>query len=677
MTSVEENEIYMVKQAQSVRHSDPSSAKAWILTAKTLYPNAFNVQYEAYLLERDSKNYEEAAKCFSVIATNFSNQHAELWQEVNALTNALRNESENTPEQEFYVKMYKHLTPEVQHNIFVHTINNSGENLQQSIHSYILMFNKFPKTAATQAPRLLEMLAEGMKADPDLYQRMLVEEVLPLIQNKPPELSPLLACRLYANSLEYYLRQIMDDEKCDTVEAWKNIFKVLMLCGQMMGWEAFLPFSKHVNQNVYWDKLVKILRGSQAGSSQVLFYATTLFIYSLHGYIRKLRIEDADVSHVLVEGFVDWSPDGGEVQSMDWTGPDGGAGAGGSGGGGGVGAAAAGAADVQSMEPPKFSPTTAISQELSEAFLHAARCWQLLNTEQFQRDFSQLMVALPLAPWISRFLFDLAIYFGHRDEANKLMADMTAPSTLVQSLQILSLNLMQGSMTLQGFQCILKILAELPATSGQLLENISLKSHHRHMIFLPLTKIALIQYCTRAIVSRLSRLLLEPNCSDRLLGDLLALLQLSCDKDVLLKQHIFNLITQRKSFNLHILSNYIIATDVIEELAYIWNSQQQDDANFELTGSPTGGGGGAGGAAAGGVGGTAAGSTAQPRRIGTRGADKGARDEFKSLIRQQIARCNEHVPTLVANFITQEHLTLAQHIFGIMPPQLVETIVIK
>lgn len=67
MTSIDESEIYMVKQAQSVRHSDPSSAKSWILTAKTLYPNAFNVQYEAYLLERDSKNYEEAAKCFSIM----------------------------------------------------------------------------------------------------------------------------------------------------------------------------------------------------------------------------------------------------------------------------------------------------------------------------------------------------------------------------------------------------------------------------------------------------------------------------------------------------------------------------------------------------------------------------------------------------------------------------------
>jgi len=65
----------------------------------------------------------------------------------------------------------------------------------------------------------------------------------------------------------------------------------------------------------------------------------------------------------------------------------------------------------------------------------------------------------------------------------------------------------------------------------------------------------------------------------------------------------------------------------------------------------------------------------QSRRIGTRGADKGARDEFRAITRQQIARCNENVITLLANFINQEHLMLAQHIFGISQP--VETIVIK
>lgn len=200
---------------------------------------------------------------------------------------------------------------------------------------------------------------------------------------------------------------------------------------------------------------------------------------------------------------------------------------------------------------------------------------------------------------------------------------------------------------------------------GQLLDNMTLKGH-RHVVFLPLTRSALVQYCVGAIVSRLGRKVYEPNCPDRLLSDLLVLQQLNLLNDVLLTQQIFTLIRQRKSFNLRTLSTYIISIDLIEELAHIWNSQQED--NFELTSSPTNG-------ASGAPASISSSGGAQTRRIGTRGADKGAKDEFKAITRQQIARCNENVITLLANFISQEHIMLAQHIFGMAQP--VETIVIK
>ena len=106
---------------------------------------------------------------------------------------------------------------------------------------------------------------------------------------------------------------------------------------------------------------------------------------------------------------------------------------------------------MQSLEPPQISLTTPASKDLSKAFVHAAQCWQLLNTELYLRDFSKLLLTLPLAPWISRFLFDLAIYFGHQEEATKLMSEMNLKSKLVQNLQILSLNLLQGSLTVGIF----------------------------------------------------------------------------------------------------------------------------------------------------------------------------------------------------------------------------------
>lgn len=51
------------------------------------------------------------------------------------------------------------------------------------------------------------------------------------------------------------------------------------------------------------------------------------------------------------------------------------------------------------------------------------------------------------------------------------------------------------------------------------------------------------------------------------------------------------------------------------------------------------------------------------RRIGTRGADKGVKDDFKQLIRKQFLRSNEDIETLIIQFITQEHMCLVQNIF--------------
>lgn len=53
---------------------------------------------------------------------------------------------------------------------------------------------------------------------------------------------------------------------------------------------------------------------------------------------------------------------------------------------------------------------------------------------------------------------------------------------------------------MEGFKSIIKIVSDLPATPGAVLDNCVLQMP-RHMIFLPLTQKALIQYCGAALIS--------------------------------------------------------------------------------------------------------------------------------------------------------------------------------
>lgn len=61
----EEETTYLIHKAKQAQANDPSAAKAWILATKTLYPNNFAVQFEAYTIEKSALNAEEAAKCLS------------------------------------------------------------------------------------------------------------------------------------------------------------------------------------------------------------------------------------------------------------------------------------------------------------------------------------------------------------------------------------------------------------------------------------------------------------------------------------------------------------------------------------------------------------------------------------------------------------------------------------
>lgn len=38
------DEMYLIEESKKLKFTDPCSARSWIITAKTLFPNNFNVQ---------------------------------------------------------------------------------------------------------------------------------------------------------------------------------------------------------------------------------------------------------------------------------------------------------------------------------------------------------------------------------------------------------------------------------------------------------------------------------------------------------------------------------------------------------------------------------------------------------------------------------------------------------
>lgn len=157
-------------------------------------------------------------------------------------------------------------------------------------------------------------------------------------------------------------------------------------------------------------------------------------------------------------------------------------------------------------------------------------------------------------------------------------------------------------------------------------------------MLLPLTRRAILQFCVKVLVAKLNLKLNNPasEVSDTIIGYLLILLQLDWPNEMGLAQQIFNIITSRRSMLFLDFSKYVILVDFIEEFSYMWHPQG-GEIHLEFTATPI---------------------NIGQRRIGTRRADKGVKDDFKLILRQQIARCNEDMEALIIQFILQEQTHL-------------------
>uniref|UniRef100_A0A182Q023 Integrator complex subunit 10 n=1 Tax=Anopheles farauti TaxID=69004 RepID=A0A182Q023_9DIPT len=616
------NEKYLIARAKE--STDPYKAKAWIIAAKTLFPNDFGVQFEAYEIEKNANNFEEAAKCLSYIVMTFHGAHqtpTSLLNEISLMTNALRiPEGCTTPEQEFYVKMFQYISYEVQHQILLLTAAHSNNNLDHC-RLILLLLKRFPQAISTHAPRLLETLVQNV-AMPS-FKEMLFNEAIPLVYNRAPDLAPKHVHRLMAVCFEYYLNLMLNDTEDrarTSAECWRKIFEILDFCGKILKWEPFVLYKKSWSKDVYLQKIIHIynldsFRSTE--SKQILFCATIVFVLALQDYIGYSKLcpkegaSETDV--ILVEALKDLAP---EMKAV--------------------------------LGIPQILVNAPVSPDAPNCLLACQSCWQMLHSnEQMKADFAQLILCIPqLSGWVQKFLIDLYVCAGQHEETATLLQASTGTTmtALEQAVRQFALTLVQSPPMGHLFEQMSTILKHLPhaPSGGHYLENVALGQTARVLMLLPLTKRAVLHYLVQTLIVLLKPKLLDAECSNSVLGNLLVLSQLNWPHESTTVEIIFEIIKTRRAFSYLHFTSYVIQAEIIEEFMHLWT--HSPDVKLELTMPQQS---------------LATGA----RRIGTRGADKGVKEDFKQIIRQQVARSNDDIDELMLQFLQQQHLVLMQNVF--------------
>lgn len=418
------------------------------------------------------------------------------------------------------------------------------------------------------------------------------------------ELPTELVNRVLALVFKYHISSFWDHSVATAEKqhlAEESRLKVIELfdwVGKLLKWDPF-PYNSSWTKDFYWQKMKQIesVRGETA---QIFYLSCFLFFISVKDYLEstRVKIDGHEVQYALVDGLSDHfetSP----VMSI--------------------------------LHEPPFPPEAATS------FLTAFKAQDLLQRNGiFFKDFNQLLFELNIARHINRIVVDFAMYV--RINANSYtLVNNSKLENLEKNIRMLSLVTNSHNSTREVFEYIRLIIGDLPTITGSFLKTVT---YDRSLMFLPLTRRAIVQYCTRILISSIQRKAFKDpsKLDDYLLGCLLVLLQLEFYDNIAVVEHIFEII-RAKGLDFPLFHSYIINIDMIEEFMNLWRAQEVILRLSSSASTPT-----------------------SQRRIGTRGADKNVKEDFKQIIKQQVLRSNEDIIALIIQFIDQEHQSILHNL---------------
>ncbi|KAL4228480.1 Integrator complex subunit 10 [Mactra antiquata] len=663
------DEDWLVSQAKSCFKTDPYAAKSWMLTARTLFPNSFNIQFESYNLEKQGNNAKEAAKLLENLYILFPNER-QLWSEVHKILDALQNEAVDQKEG-FLTEILAAIPTQVQCQMLLSVSERITDKLEQC-RLLLLALKKFPTLVKEHGMRLVETLLSAENLYPfqspvNCYRKLLVCDVLPLILKKDSKVK-VQAKDLYTwlqKSVEFYISFVTQppshsepitpmspdllsptkkckrinipgllDKECSIHDPWANLYKLLIFIGQNVGWEIDADFFTK-SREFQWQHILSLYNrstqnGSDTRNKQILYTSTVLFLECLYHYISSV---DTDVFQtgggnsvplVLIEGFR-------STESLN-TGAQ---------------------PPVKRLKAESLLPqvhateSVPCSQKLILNFLTAFKCYELLNSStELQREFVILCNnwRMETWSWMGHFQTDMFLYQGAFQDAVRHLQNYAVGSK--SKLQIRhTLQLACCFYSLSNFsracELILDVIAALHTTSsssGDLNnDNNFIYGSGRHLVLVPCTEIEILPYCIQMLLTCFKEKSFGGKATDTLLGHTLVLLQYDWPMHSQLFLLLVKKIQKQGSFSYNLFFNYIINVDILEEFSFM-KTPEGGKVHLDILPISTS-------------------AIAQQRTV-TRGVNKGVTEDFKVMMEKQMKRSEESHEQIIRQFLTDERALL-------------------
>ncbi|XP_036065250.1 integrator complex subunit 10 isoform X7 [Onychomys torridus] len=265
---------FLVQRARELVPQDLWAAKAWLITARSLYPADFNIQYEMYTIERNAERTATAGRLLYDMFVNFPDQPV-VWREISIITSALRNDSQDKQTQ-FLRSLFETLPGRVQCEMLLKVTEQCFNTLERS-EMLLLLLRRFPETVVQHGVGLGEALLEAetieeQESPVNCFRKLFVCDVLPLIINNHDVRLPANLLYKYLNkAAEFYINYVtrstqlenqhqgaqdtsdlmspskrssqkyiiegLTERSSQIVDPWERLFKTLNVVGTRCEWQ--------------------------------------------------------------------------------------------------------------------------------------------------------------------------------------------------------------------------------------------------------------------------------------------------------------------------------------------------------------------------------------------------------------------------------------------------------